>query len=79
MYFAENIKNLHSINLLTTLCFSFDQSFEVVKAVFNQFNLYRRLFSMINATTQLTIAAMTQEDFENSSFGKVCQIAIHSR
>ena len=79
MYFAENIEKLHSINLLPTLCFSFDQSFEVVKAVFNQFNMYRRLFSMINATTQFTIAAMTQEDFENSSFGKVGQIVLHSR
>ena len=41
--------------------------------MFSAFNLYGRLFNMLNKTTEFLTAAMTEEDFENSTFGKVCQ------
>ena len=65
-----------STNLLKSLCFSFDQSFEVVKSVFSAFNLYDRVFKMINTTTDFQIATMTEDDFKNSNFGMVCESVI---
>ena len=56
---------------MNTLCFSFDQSFEAVKQVFSAFNLYGRLFNILNKTTEFLTAAITEEDFENSTFGRV--------
>ena len=55
------------------LHYRFDQSFEVVKQVFSQFNLYVKVLIFLNETTLFQTAAMTQEDFDNISFGKVCE------
>ena len=51
----------------------FDQSFDVVKQVFSAFNLYSRVFYLLNQTTGFKAAAMTHKDFDNINFGQVCK------
>ena len=44
-----------------------------MKQVFSSFNIYGRVFEMLNESTSFQIAAMTEEDFDNMNFGKVCE------
>ena len=51
----------------------FDQSFMTVKLIFNALKMFESVFKLLSSATGFKLAKMTEEDFNNTDFGKVGQ------
>ena len=44
----------------------------IVKQIYNALKLFESVFQLLDSTTTFKLAEMTEGDFNNTDFGKVC-------